>query len=53
MPVAEWHPMIEVMAGSTSWSGLKRFLMESVCHALVMHAPCKVEVVKAPLNEGE
>lgn len=50
--IEEWKPDL-VMAGSTGKSGLKRLLMGSVCHALVMHAPCNVEVVKAPLIKGE
>lgn len=42
-----WKPDL-VVAGSTGKSGLERLLVGSVCHALVTHAPCSVEVVKAP-----
>jgi nucleotide-binding universal stress UspA family protein len=50
--IEAWKPDL-VMVGSTGKSGLKRFLMGSVCHALVTHAPCNVEVVRAPLIEGK
>jgi nucleotide-binding universal stress UspA family protein len=45
--IDKWKPDL-VMAGSTGKSGLKRFLLGSVCHALVTHAPCSVLVVKIP-----
>jgi nucleotide-binding universal stress UspA family protein len=31
-------------------SGLMRLILWSVCHALVTHSPCSVEVVKPPLR---
>jgi nucleotide-binding universal stress UspA family protein len=37
-----------VVAGSHGAKGLTRLFLGSVCHALVTHAPCNVEVVKAP-----
>ncbi len=39
-----------MVAGSHGAKGLTRLFLGSVCHALVTHAPCNVEVVKAPLG---
>ena len=41
----EWQADL-VVAGSHGASGLARLVLGSVCHALVTHAPCNVEVVK-------
>lgn len=49
--IEAWKPDL-VMAGSTGKSGLKRLLVGSVCHALVTHAPCNVEVVKTSVAGG-
>lgn len=49
--IEAWKPDL-VMAGSTGKSGLKRLLVGSVCHALVTHAPCNVEVVKTAIPRG-
>ena len=45
--IESWKPDL-VVAGSSGKSGMQRLLVGSVCHALVTHAPCSVEVVKAP-----
>lgn len=37
-----------VFVGSYGASPVARLLLGSVCHALVTHAPCSVEVVRAP-----
>jgi nucleotide-binding universal stress UspA family protein len=44
--IREWKADL-VLAGSHGGSALARFLLGSVCHALVTHAPCSVEVVRA------
>ena len=49
--IEAWKPDL-VIAGSTGKSGLKRLLVGSVCHALVTHAPCNVEVVKTTVPIG-
>jgi nucleotide-binding universal stress UspA family protein len=36
-----------VVVGSRGFSGVKRFLMGSIAQAVVRHAPCSVEVVRA------
>jgi nucleotide-binding universal stress UspA family protein len=43
--IREWKADL-VIAGSHGVKGLARFLLGSVCHALVTHAPCNVEIVK-------
>ena len=43
--IREWKPDL-VLAGSHGKSPLERFLLGSVSHALVSHAPCNVEIVK-------
>ena len=43
--IEEWKPDL-TLAGSTGKTRLKRMLLGSVCHALVSHAPCNIEVVK-------
>jgi len=43
--IREWQADL-VIAGSHGASGLARLVLGSVCHALVTHAPCSVEVVK-------
>jgi len=44
--IKEWKADL-VFAGSHGARGLARLFLGSVCHALVTHAPCHVEVVKA------
>lgn len=44
--IDQWKPDL-VMAGSKGKTGLQRLFLGSVCQALVAHAPCSVEVVKA------
>jgi nucleotide-binding universal stress UspA family protein len=44
--IREWKPDL-VVAGSHGKTPLERFLLGSVSHALVSHAPCNVEIVKA------
>jgi nucleotide-binding universal stress UspA family protein len=43
--IREWKADL-VIAGSHGASTLARLVLGSVCHALVTHAPCNVEVVK-------
>lgn len=45
--IREWQPDL-VLVGSHGKSRLERFLLGSVSHALVSHAPCNVEIVKVP-----
>lgn len=45
--IREWKPDL-VLVGSHGKSPLERFLLGSVSHALVSHAPCNVEIVKVP-----
>lgn len=45
--IEQWHPDL-VMAGFQGKNALERLFPGSVCHALVNHAPCNVEVVKPP-----
>ena len=45
--IREWQADL-VFAGSHGARGLERLFLGSVCHALVTHAPCTVEVVKLP-----
>ncbi|MFN0084876.1 MAG: universal stress protein [Blastocatellia bacterium] len=40
-----------IMVGSHGRSGWKRFLLGSVSHAVVSHAPCTVEIVRSPRGE--
>ena len=47
--IESWKPDL-VMAGSTGKTGLRRFFLGSVCHALVTNAPCNVLVVKPPMK---
>ena len=44
---AEWHPDVIVM-GSHGKRGIDRFLLGSVSEGVVRHAPCSVNVVRAP-----
>ncbi|HEU4403641.1 MAG TPA: universal stress protein [Candidatus Polarisedimenticolia bacterium] len=43
----EWGADL-VVAGSHGMTGLARLVLGSVCHTLVTHAPCNVEIVKTP-----
>jgi len=43
--IQEWGADL-VVAGSDGTKGLTRLFLGSVCHALVTHAPCNVEVVR-------
>ena len=49
--IRDWQADL-VVAGSHGAKGLTRLFLGSVCHALVTHAPCNVEVVKAPAEQG-
>ena len=44
----EWKADLLIL-GSQGTSALGRLFVGSVCHAMVSHAPCSVEVVRAPL----
>jgi len=46
--VRQWGADLLVL-GSQGMSPLERLLIGSVCHAMVSHAPCTVEVVRLPL----
>ncbi len=50
--IEEWGADL-VVTGSNGPRGLTRFLLGSVSHALVTHAPCSVEVVRARTRSGE
>lgn len=43
--IREWKADL-VLAGSHGATGLTRLFLGSVCHALVTHAPCNVEIIK-------
>ncbi len=45
--IREWKADL-VIAGSQGASGFARLFLGSVCHALVTHAPCSVEIIKVP-----
>lgn len=44
--IRDWKPDL-VLAGSHGKSPFERLLLGSVSHALVSHAPCSVEIVRA------
>jgi nucleotide-binding universal stress UspA family protein len=44
-----WKPDL-IVVGSHGKSGLQRFLLGSVSQAVALHAPCSVEIVRAPLT---
>lgn len=44
---AEWHADL-IVVGSHGRKGLDHFLMGSVSEAVARHAPCSVEIVRAP-----
>jgi len=44
-----WAPDL-IVVGSHGRSGLQRFLLGSVSQAVALHAPCSVEIVRAPLE---
>jgi nucleotide-binding universal stress UspA family protein len=37
-----------IVLGSHGYGAVKRFLLGSVSHAVVLHAPCSVEIVRGP-----
>lgn len=43
----KWHPDL-ILLGSHGRRGLDRFLLGSVSEAVARHAPCSVEIVRAP-----
>lgn len=43
--IKEWEADLVVL-GSTGMSAIGRMLLGSVCHALVTHATCNVEIIK-------
>ncbi len=45
--IREWEADLVVL-GSSGTSGLGRMFLGSVCHALVTHAPCNIEIIKPP-----
>ena len=45
--IEQWQPDL-VFAGFQGKNALERLFPGSVCHALVNHAPCSIEVVKLP-----
>jgi nucleotide-binding universal stress UspA family protein len=45
--IKEWNADL-VVVGSQGTTALGRLFLGSVCHALVTHAPCNVEIVRAP-----
>ena len=44
----EWRADLLIL-GSQGTSALGRLFVGSVCHAMVSHAPCSVEVVRGPI----
>jgi nucleotide-binding universal stress UspA family protein len=44
----EWHADLLIL-GSQGTTALGRLFVGSVCHAMVSHAPCSVEVVRGPI----
>ena len=42
-----WNPDL-IVVGSHGTNGLGRFLLGSVSQAIALHAPCSVEIVRAP-----
>ena len=47
-----WNPDL-IVVGSHGRSGLGRFLLGSVSQAIALHAPCSVEIVRAPLSQAD
>jgi nucleotide-binding universal stress UspA family protein len=45
--IREWEADL-VVAGSQGSTAMGRLFLGSVCHALVTHAPCNVEIVRPP-----
>jgi len=41
----EWSADL-IVVGSHGYSGIKRWLLGSVAHSVVAHAPCSVQVVR-------
>ncbi len=46
----EWSADL-IVVGSHGYSGIKRWLLGSVAHSVVSHAPCSVEVVRKRASE--
>ena len=42
-----------IVVGSHGRRGLQRFLLGSVSQAVALHAPCSVEIVRAPLVQAD
>jgi nucleotide-binding universal stress UspA family protein len=47
----EWSADL-IVVGSHGYTGIKRFLLGSVAHSVVSHAPCSVHVVRKRAPEG-
>jgi nucleotide-binding universal stress UspA family protein len=47
----EWSANL-VVVGSHGYTGVKRWLLGSVAHSIVSHAPCSVEVVRKSTAEA-
>jgi nucleotide-binding universal stress UspA family protein len=45
--IREWDADL-VVVGSQGSTAVGRLFLGSVCHALVTHAPCNVEIVRPP-----
>lgn len=45
--IREWRADL-VIAGSQGGNAFSRLFLGSVCHALVTHAPCNVEIIRVP-----
>ncbi|PYT09057.1 MAG: hypothetical protein DMF60_03355 [Acidobacteria bacterium] len=41
-----------IVVGSHGYTGVKRWLLGSVAHSVVSHAPCSVEVVRKSTAEA-
>jgi nucleotide-binding universal stress UspA family protein len=40
-----------VVVGTSGWGGIKRLVLGSVSHAVAVHAPCSVELVRSKTLE--
>jgi nucleotide-binding universal stress UspA family protein len=43
--IREWEADLVIM-GASGTTALGRMFLGSVCHALVTHAPCNIEIVR-------